>query len=595
MQQMRNVSLLFAMILGSACSGDAGRTAGSASDAAQLSPDADAAHPVDAGLDASVEGDATTGADAGADAGMVEGDPTPYLTSAAANAHGLSTSHACIDCHSNDGTSVAMRDTAGRAIAPFDLWQGSMKANSARDPFFRAVVSAELYRHPDHAAAIEAKCLTCHSPMATVAGERAGTAIDFAAVTQDTPIGQLGTDGVSCVACHAMTDEGLGAESSFGGNFVLTTTDALYGPHAAPFARPMQMRSGYTPTQGSHIVTSEQCATCHTLFTDTIGPDGALTGERLPEQTPYLEWRNSRYATGADARSCQDCHIPTTDADGADISTYIARRPDGGEYPPTAPREPYGRHLFVGGNTLIPAILRDNRQLLRPLASDAAFDATIAAATAQLQTQTATVALEDVELTAGRAAFAVRIRNLTGHKFPTAYPSRRAWLHAMVRDPNGATIWESGAWSATGDIVSEGTEVQPHHAAITAADQVQIYESVLADGGGHATVALLQAARYLKDNRILPEGYSEAHTDHQHTAPVGVSGDGDFGAGGDVVRYDVALSGTPASVEVELVYQALGNRWVREVLTVPTPDVAQFARLWEAADRSPVVVARVTR
>ena len=51
--------------------------------------------------------------------------------------------------------------------------------------------------------------------------------------------------------------------------------------------------------------------------------------------------------------------------------------------------------------------------------------------------------------TASTLAFDVDVRNLTGHKFPTGYPSRRTWLHVTVRDGQDASVFESGAIDAT--------------------------------------------------------------------------------------------------------------------------------------------------
>ena len=49
----------------------------------------------------------------------------------------------CGVCHSNSQQAKAMRDSEERPIAPFDLWRSSAMANSARDPYWLAVVSVE--------------------------------------------------------------------------------------------------------------------------------------------------------------------------------------------------------------------------------------------------------------------------------------------------------------------------------------------------------------------------------------------------------------------------------------------------------------------
>lgn len=583
-------TLLLLTGLSAACNGDRVNQDAGAPDVVEQ-PDASEDGTADSGEDA-----ATPGADMPPDA-TPPTPPSEYHAPRIVEAHGLATSQVCADCHSNDPSSVAMLDDAGREIGFFDLWQATMKANSARDPFFRAVLSAELHRNPEHAELIEATCLRCHAPMGSVASERTDTTMSYAALQTDDDVGQLGQDGVSCVACHAITDANFGEQQSFSGGWTLTETDELYGPHAAPFTRPMQMRAGFVPTEGDHIIESEHCATCHTLFTETILPDGSVAEGKFPEQTPYLEWLNSGFSGGPDAQSCQDCHVPTVDEDGAAIGTRIARRPPGGDFPPVTERSPYGRHLFVGGNTLVPAILRDNRDTLLPLASDAAFDATIAATTSQLQRDTARVTLENVSLGTGSAQFEVRVENRTGHKFPTAYPSRRAWLHVTIRDDRENVLWESGQWNDAGEVdsvVDKADAYEPHHATIDDPAQVQIYQSVLQNSDGAATVALVHAATYAKDNRILPIGYRADHPDADQTAPVGVDGDDDFTAGSDVTSYRATLQGTAATVEVELLYQALGNRWLRDLFEVRTGDVERFRQMWEASDRRPVVVASVS-
>ena len=49
------------------------------------------------------------------------------------------------------------------------------------------------------------------------------------------------------------------------------------------------------------------CATCHTLITEALGPDGRVIGS-LPEQMNYQEWRHSAFFQ--EGRSCQSCHMP---------------------------------------------------------------------------------------------------------------------------------------------------------------------------------------------------------------------------------------------------------------------------------------------
>ncbi|MCA9661927.1 MAG: hypothetical protein KC486_26550, partial [Myxococcales bacterium] len=343
----------------------------------------------------------------------------PALTSA--NDGHFATSLVCSQCHSNEASATAMRDAEGRAIAPYDLWQGSMMANSARDPFWWAMVAAETATFPSAKAAIEGECMRCHTPMAAIDGSfhgAGGPALDWLFAGDERA--SFGLDGVACAACHQIQADGLGTPASYSGHYVIEPRGELYGPHASPFTMPMKRHTGFTPTEGAQLLDSAHCGSCHTLVTDALTPAGAPSGHRLVEQGPYLEWRASAYTTetdgspGPDAASCQDCHVPKTSVGGAAITTRIARRPPGGDFPPVKPRAPFGRHTMVGGNAIMPLILRDNADELRPRASAAALEATAAAARAQLEERTAEVSAATARA-GDQLVIDVHVRSLVGH------------------------------------------------------------------------------------------------------------------------------------------------------------------------------------
>jgi len=131
-----------------------------------------------------------------------------------------------------------------------------------------------------------------------------------------------------------------------------------------------------------------------------------------------------------------------------------------------------------------------------------------------LQSQAARVSIPSIELVADRLQVQVLVENLTGHKMPTAYPSRRAWLHVTVRDANDNKVFESGALHSDGSIEGNDNDAdparfEPHYREITSSDQVQIYEPILKDSAGKVTTGLLSAVGYLKDNRLLPTGFKK--------------------------------------------------------------------------------------
>jgi len=509
----------------------------------------------------------------------------------------FTTSGNCALCHSNAEHAGALRDPAGRGVAPFDLWRGSMMANAVRDPFFRAAMAAEVAAVPSQRDAIEAKCLRCHAPMAAEEIRARGGTIGAELLSIDSPLTELARDGVSCTACHQIEAKGLGEPASFSGGFTINGDREIYGPHANPHGGSMRTVVDYWPVHADHVTRSELCATCHTLFVETRDASGRKTGDVLPEQTPYLEWRNSSFL---DERHCQDCHVPTASEGGAPIRTRIAREPAGGDFAEIEARAPVGRHLFVGGNTLIPAILKANRDELKVVAPDEALDFTIAAARDQLAERTARLEITGV---VPGADFVVRIVNLAGHKLPTAHPSRRVWLRARVRARGGRVVFSSGDFDARGRIVGAGGEplpfeaaggpVAPHTNDVRTPDDVPVYEAILRDPEGEPCFTGTIAAGFLKDNRLLPDGWRADHSDAKHTAPRGVGDDGDFAGGGDRVAYPIVVPDDVRAyvIEVDLLYQALAPRFAAELFLVDAPEVAAFERMYEAADPRPVVVA----
>lgn len=541
-------------------------------------------------------------------AGVEAGDPWVFLLlqSEAIGQDRFVTSTGCAMCHSNHRDATAMRDEADREIAPFNLWQGTMMANAARDPLWRAVVSAEIARTPAATEAIEAKCMRCHAPMASEAARAAGREpmlTDLA--IPDGTYQQLAMDGVSCSVCHQIQPANLGTEESYSGGFVIGDERLIFGPHLNPAPGPMQNHVDYTPTYAAHVTQSTLCATCHTLDTHALDVDGVDTGAVFSEQATYREWENSMYALeGEDARTCQACHMPTTSVDGEILETRIARAPPGFDFN-IPERQPFGRHAFAGANTLVPAILKAERDVLQPQATDAAFDATLENARHRLEALTADLSVSAVTKSGGQLAFNVTVRSAAGHKMPTGFPSRRAWLQVVVKDRADQVLFSSGAYNDEGRIVDHKGRVldiekanapfEPHRDEIRRTDQVQIYEQVMGDADGAFTSSVIRAAQQIKDNRILPAGYSSSHAQHAKTASVGTDDDEDFAAGEDTVRYVVTTEGAPATIEVSLVYQTLGARYARELFQVSTPEVKGFRTMLERADARPVKVTSVSK
>jgi cytochrome c554/c'-like protein len=483
----------------------------------------------------------------------------------------------CALCH------VAIPAPAGsglgeESIAPSAQWPGTMMAHAARDPYWRAKVASETALLPQLGEVIEDTCLACHAPMQQydlrVVGKRLG--LD--------DLDAVGKQGVACTVCHQITPEGLGTKASFEAHFTINDKRENYGPHAKPFTHPMQMHSGYTPAEGKHVLESSLCATCHTVITPTVDAAGKVVGEFV-EQAPYLEWLASDF--GDMGMSCQDCHMPVLeDNSGRALKQHIAHTPMRLPFPPTDPRQPFGRHVLAGGNVMVLSMMRD-------LFPDEAEDLD--------QKQDQTRALLGTALSIGikteragdKHEIAVAVSNNTGHKLPTGYPSRRIWLHFTAKDAAGGTVFESGAWErATGEIAGL-RGVEPHHARIETANQVMIYETETADTDGNVTFSLLRAAGYAKDNRLLPSGFDLARDlpegiDASSIAPVGVADDPGFEPGGHTVVFLVPAS--TATVVVEALYQTIKPTHAAAAGGA-SPHQQKFADLFERHS-APVVLAR---
>jgi len=350
----------------------------------------------------------------------------------------------------------------------------------------------------------------------------------------------------------------------------------MFGPFKIERGMTTIMRSatGFVPTEAAHVRQSELCATCHTLITKARGGKGEVIGE-LPEQMPFQEWQHSAYM--GEQRSCQSCHMPAVEED-TPIASVLG-----------APRKGLARHNFIGGNGFMQRMLHRYRADLGVVATPAAMETAIAATTASLQTAAADLSIEQAQRTGERLLVAVHVRNLTGHKLPTGYPSRRAWLHLAVRDRNGRMVFESGAIGPTGAIEgndndAEPHRVEPHHTAITAADQVQIYESVMNDSTGQPTTGLLHAVGYLKDNRLLPKGFDKATAADRIAVVGGAKLDRDFGADGDRVEYAVAVNPAdgPFQVDAELRFQSIGFRWAENLKAYNSEEARRFVGYYES-------------
>jgi hypothetical protein len=497
-----------------------------------------------------------------------------------ANLTFLSAGH-CDNCHGADPAGLASVTAEGADINLVDDWSSSMMANSAKDPFWRAKVSHEVFVNPALQSEIEGLCTRCHAPLGRFAALMNGEE-DYH--ISDMVMDSVALDGVSCLACHRQDPQPEVALHT--GQLIFSPNLVAYGPYSSPLISPMASATGYIPQEAAHISDSKLCAGCHSLITETVDLDGNITGNEFVEQATWHEWLNSSYP--AQNVSCQSCHLPQLTGE----NVVLAAGYD------TPPRPNFSLHSMAGGNTLMLKLMRDNREQLGIFASTALFDETIAETNHQLQDKSLELDILAIERNADSIYVDIKLLNKTGHKLPSGYPARRMSVHFVLTDENGNEFFRSGGFDANYAIPEESTPLETHHNVITSEDQVQIYEMVMGDVSNNRTTILTRGHSQLKDNRLVPVGFSTSSVVYDTTAIVLNTSDADFnfdpaeGSGTDVIHYRIPTNGYQgqATVEVEVYYQSLPPIWLGEILSIDTPEVQTFSAMFSEADKSPVLM-----
>ena len=227
-----------------------------------------------------------------------------------------------------------------------------------------------------------------------------------------------------------------------------------------------------------------------------------------------------------------------------------------------------------------------------------------AAATREhLQTSTARLEVLDVSRQGDDFLIEIEVSNLAGHKLPTAYPSRRAWIHLLVHADDGDVLFESGAMERDGSIAgndndADASAYEPHYELIDDPGQVQIYEPIILDGSGGITTGLLRAVSYAKDNRMLPTGFDKESAEDAVKVHGLALEDGDFQGGADRIRYRVTVPPETQGIEIRarLMFQTIGYRWARNLASYDSGETRRFAGYYDAnADTSATILAETSR
>ena len=493
-------------------------------------------------------------------------------------------SSACQGCHSEDPNGLAMVDFFGNDVSFNSDWEASMMANSAKDPYWRAKVSHEVMMNPTHKDNIESSCTSCHAPMGHyTAILRGAPHYSIEDLVQDT----IGLDGVSCGSCHKIAAEGLG--TTFSGQFNVDTNRVVYGPFILPFGAPMQQFVGFEPLYSPHVQESELCASCHTLIVESIDLDGELTGNQYVEQATYHEWLNSEFSQND--KSCQSCHLPVLEEPVVVSANYQFLNP----------RPHYSKHELVGGNVTMLELMKNNKDSLGITASVENYERTISKTLEMLQQNSIDAQFNYLGIEADSVLFELSLENKAGHKFPSGFPSRRAFVEFLVvNELNGDTLFHTGKLRSDYSLENYDEQYEPHYDVITQEDQVQVYELVPADINGDFTTLLERGYQTLKDNRLIPKGFSFSHASYDTVAVVGEAysdlnfGRDDMGegTGTDKILFKIPM-GTfegQISARAKLHYQSLSPRWIDPLLADNSPEIDKFREMYYGADLSTIIV-----
>lgn len=440
-------------------------------------------------------------------------------------------------------------------------------------------------------------------------------------------------------------------ENSITGQFQTGKADELAGPFEDKLivTDPMNNALGIKPKHDPFIKTSRMCGSCHTINLPVV--DQKPMGHNL-EQLTYLEWLNSSYQNefgpkNPKAQTCQDCHMRNSYRNAAGtLEVALIQQPiatvQDDTYPAAEHRLPadkvqvrfrdsgFARHQLQGLNVplleMFSQFMEDFkigeknfpynevlgvRQNDYMLTVNANLPNAIDAFVEQAQNSTASLTVTPVSIDKEKLVANVTVTNKTGHRFPSGVGFRRAFLEFQVIDNrNGQTVWASGRTNELGIIVDENGKplpseffeqkaYQPHYYdqpghTITKQDQVQIFEELIQDADGNFTTSFIRRDTPVKDNRLLPLGWTKKGPDPslsgeflEATHPIAVGDDGHYkdGSGTSVVTYEVPLHGidpSSLSITATIYYQSIPPYYLK-MRFEQAPDYPATKRLYYLA------------
>lgn len=472
---------------------------------------------------------------------LVEATPNDFLIPGTPPHHITETIIAPENCTFCHGTGYSQQTGQAPETETWFAWQGSMMAQSGRDPLFYAALDIA---NADVAGSGE-YCLRCHVPRGWLDGRSIGDPTGNSMTAQD-------LEGVQCEVCHRMVDPVYTAENPDRDQFILDnlpqippkpgnammvidTADYRRGPlninDTVGFDIHKLWNDSQDTLQSPFHTEAALCGTCHDISNPLLAWDEAEQEYTLhaldtplddlslamPVETTYSEWLYSDYNStegvyapqfGGNQEyvaTCQDCHMRNTTGTGGHPRNNID----------IELRDNYPLHDMTGANTWVPETILDhptfgplfegeNNQ--RHLALEEGIDR------ARYMIQNAAT----LTVTRTGDQLNVTVVNQSGHRLPTGYiEGRRMWLQVVGYNEEGEIIYTSGWYDVNTADLTHDPDLKLYHA------EGGITEDLAAQLGlpaGPSFHFMLNNVR-LVDNRIPPRGYTFANYNSAGAAP----------------------------------------------------------------------------
>lgn len=377
-----------------------------------------------------------------ADYSFVYGPERPFAPSLARTASG----------GAYDAKSLAGSESCGRSACHkqvYDEWAVSAHRYSAMDPAFQKVQAVMGEQNGPESTRY---CGGCHDPISLFSGTKNVFTNDLTGLAGY-------KEGVSCIACHAITETDVKGNAAYvmsqPRRYMFEMSDHQVARTVSDFLIRAYPREHVRSLQHKLFKSPEFCAACHKQFIDEeINRVGWVQ-----LQNQYDNWRKSRWNHGKDPKrtvECRECHMPlqaSDDPSSGDDLDYN-RAPNDGKH---------RSHRFLGANQFVPLALKlpgaqEHTELTEKWLRGEIDVPEIADKWKSGPAVPVEIIAPD-NATAGKAVNVqiVLTSNKPGHDFPTGpLDIIQSWVELTVTDQNGRIVFQTGHRDA-GHFIAPGS------------------------------------------------------------------------------------------------------------------------------------------